>query len=138
MPRVLGGSAPTSPTSAPAPRHASLIKKIPRKTHTPRHLVYKKTQTPRKTYTPRYLAYKKTHTPRKTPLPRCFAYKKISTPRTLPYDHAWGPRGVLGGWPFSYERASPVSPPFFISHRVGLKSFCKSQYPQKIVNLFFT
>jgi len=35
-----------------------------------------------------------------------FAYKITPPPRTLLY--AQGPRGVLGGWAFSYERGTPV------------------------------
>ena len=30
------------------------------------------------------------------------AYKKTHPPRTLPYASAWGPKGILGGWAFSY------------------------------------
>ena len=35
-------------------------------------------------------------------------------PRTLQQDHASGPRGVLGGWAFSYSRGTLVLeiPPF--------------------------
>ena len=36
------------------------------------------------------------------------AYKKTHPPRTLPYAYAYGPRGVLGEWAFSYERGTPV------------------------------
>ena len=34
--------------------------------------------------------------------------KKMPPPRTLPQAYAWGHRGVLGGWSFSYGRGTPV------------------------------
>jgi hypothetical protein len=37
------------------------------------------------------------------------AYKKTHPPRILPKAYAWGPRGVLGGWAFSYGRGTPVA-----------------------------
>ena len=37
------------------------------------------------------------------------AWKKTHPPRTLPWAYAYGPRGVLRGWAFSYGRGSPVS-----------------------------
>jgi len=36
------------------------------------------------------------------------AHKKTLTPKTLPWAYASGPRGVLGGYAFSYERGTPV------------------------------
>ena len=38
------------------------------------------------------------------------AHKKLPPPRTLnvPQAYAYGPRGVLGGWAFSYGRATPA------------------------------
>ena len=36
------------------------------------------------------------------------AYKKTHRLRTLPQAYAQGPRGVLGGWAFSYGRGTPV------------------------------
>ena len=35
-------------------------------------------------------------------------YQQTHPPRTLPWAHAWGPRGLLGVWAFSYERGTPV------------------------------
>jgi len=36
------------------------------------------------------------------------AHKKTHPPGTLPLACAKGPREVLGGWVFSYERVTPV------------------------------
>jgi len=36
------------------------------------------------------------------------ACKKPPLRTTLPSACAWGPRGILGGWAFSYERGKPV------------------------------
>ena len=40
------------------------------------------------------------------------AHERAHTPRTLPQAYAKGPRGVLKGWAFSYERGTPVGEDF--------------------------
>ena len=39
----------------------------------------------------------------------CLTSKKTPPPRTLPRAYAEGPRGILGGWPFSHGRGTPVA-----------------------------
>jgi len=51
-----------------------------------------------------------TTNPQPLTLPGNLIYLKMQPLRTLPEPSAYGPRGVLGGWGFSYGPGTPVNP----------------------------